>query len=201
MILENKDKYKVLAEEPQRIKDFLSDELFKTAGISLTEDQINILEKAFIDNVIIEVEESNENANVKTSLKIFNNKIVVIKTKKLSIKEMINAVIAIGSITTKANEFVVIAILLNLVGVLFITKLNDDEGEIYAYLAYQYFGKNKKVSNVDIYETLKQYYNKTYDETISDRKINSVLKRLENDLRVIEFVDGYLVVKDEIYFE
>lgn len=71
MILENKDKYKVLAEEPQRIKDFLSDELFKTAGISLTEDQINILEKAFIDNVIIEVEESNENANVKTSLKIF----------------------------------------------------------------------------------------------------------------------------------
>ena len=63
MILENKDKYKVLAEEPQRIKDFLSDELFKTAGISLTEDQINILEKAFIDNVIIEVEESNENAN------------------------------------------------------------------------------------------------------------------------------------------
>ena len=161
MILENKDKYKVLAEEPQRIKDFLSDELFKTAGISLTEDQINILEKAFIDNVIIEVEESNENANVKTSLKIFNNKIVVIKTKKLSIKEMINAVIAIGSITTKANEFVVIAILLNLVGVLFITKLNDDEGEIYAYLAYQYFGKNKKVSNVDIYETIKQYYNKT----------------------------------------
>ena len=200
MILENKDKYKVLAEEPQRIKDFLSDELFKTAGISLTEDQINILEKAFIDNVIIEVEESNENANVKTSLKIFNNKIVVIKTKKLSIKEMINAVIAIGSITTKANEFVVIAILLNLVGVLFITKLNDDEGEIYAYLAYQYFGKNKKVSNVDIYETIK-HYNKTYDETISDRKINSVLKRLENDLRVIEFVDGYLVVKDEIYFE
>ena len=194
MILENKDKYKVLAEEPQRIKDFLSDELFKTAGISLTEDQINILEKAFIDNVIIEVEESNENANVKTSLKIFNNKIVVIKTKKLSIKEMINAVIAIGSITTKANEFVVIAILLNLVGVLFITKLNDDEGEIYAYLAYQYFGKNKN-------ETIKQYYNKTYDETISDRKINSVLKRLENDLRVIEFVDGYLVVKDEIYFE
>lgn len=79
MILENKDKYKVLAEEPQRIKDFLSDELFKTAGISLTEDQINILEKAFIDNVIIEVEESNENANVKTSLKIFNNKIVKIK--------------------------------------------------------------------------------------------------------------------------
>lgn len=201
MILENKDKYKVLAEEPQRIKDFLSDELFKTAGISLTEDQINILEKAFIDNVIIEVEESNENANVKTSLKIFNNKIVVIKTKKLSIKEMINAVIAIGSITMKANEFVVIAILLNLVGVLFITKLNDDEGEIYAYLAYQYFGKNKKVPNVDIYETIKQYYNKTYDETISDRKINSVLKRLENDLRVIEFVDGYLVVKDEIYFE
>lgn len=56
MILENKDKYKVLAEEPQRIKDFLSDELFKTAGISLTEDQINILEKAFIDNVIIEFE-------------------------------------------------------------------------------------------------------------------------------------------------
>ena len=96
MILENKDKYKVLAEEPQRIKDFLSDELFKTAGISLTEDQINILEKAFIDNVIIEVEESNENANVKTSLKIFNNKIVVIKTKKLSIKEMINAVMDIG---------------------------------------------------------------------------------------------------------
>ncbi len=54
---------------------------------------------------------------------------------------------------------------------------------------------------MDIYETIKQYYNKTYDETISDRKINSVLKRLENDLRVIEFVDGYLVVKDEIYFE
>ena len=79
MILENKDKYKVLAEEPQRIKDFLSDELFKTAGISLTEDQINILEKAFIDNVIIEVEESNENANVKTSLKIFNNKIPIHK--------------------------------------------------------------------------------------------------------------------------
>ena len=63
MILENKDKYKVLAEEPQRIKDLLSDELFKTAGMSLTGDQINILEKAFIDNVIIEVEESEENAN------------------------------------------------------------------------------------------------------------------------------------------
>lgn len=154
MILENKDKYKVLAEEPQRIKDFLSDELFKTAGISLTEDQINILEKAFIDNVIIEVEESNENANVKTSLKIFNNKIVVIKTKKLSIKEMINAVMDIGSITTQANEFVVIAMLLNLVGVLFITKLNDDEEEIYAYLAYLYFGKHNKISNVKIHDII-----------------------------------------------
>lgn len=76
MILENKDKYKVLAEEPQRIKDFLSDELFKTAGISLTEDQINILEKAFIDNVIIEVEESNENANVKTSLKFSTTRLL-----------------------------------------------------------------------------------------------------------------------------
>lgn len=76
MILENKDKYKVLAEEPQRIKDFLSDELFKTAGISLTEDQINILEKAFIDNVIIEVEESNENANVKTSLKFLTTRLL-----------------------------------------------------------------------------------------------------------------------------
>lgn len=90
MILENKDKYKVLAEEPQRIKDFLSDELFKTAGISLTEDQINILEKAFIDNVIIEVEESNENANVKTKPKNFSTtRLLIIKTKKLSIKEMI----------------------------------------------------------------------------------------------------------------
>ena len=185
MILENKDKYKVLAEEPQRIKDFLSDELFKTAGISLTEDQINILEKAFIDNVIIEVEESNENANVKTSLKIFNNKIVVIKTKKLSIKEMINAVIAIGSITTKANEFVVIAILLNLVGVLFITKLNDDEGEIYAYLAYQYFGKQ----GLDIRINLIAISGTTNNQT-------TVFEDICNNIRRIAFAD---VVHHDIF--
>lgn len=67
---------------------------------------------------------------------------------------MINAVMDIGSITTQANEFVVIAMLLNLVGVLFITKLNDDEEEIYAYLAYLYFGKHNKISNVKIHDII-----------------------------------------------
>jgi len=50
-------------------------------------------------------------------------------------------------------------------------------------------------------EIIKLHYKESLEETISDRKINSVLKMLEDDLRVIEFVDGYLVVKDKIYFE
>lgn len=200
MILTNKDKYKVLAKEPEQIKSFFSNELFKTAGMSLTNEQLDDLEKAFIDNVVIEAEESGENGNVKTSLKMLNGKVVVIKTKKLSIMEMINAVMDIESIAKKENIFIVIVILLNLVSVLFITELNDDEKEIYAYLVYLYFGKHNKISNVEIYETIKLYYKEMLEETISDRKINSVLKKLEDDLRVIEFEDGYLVVKDKIYF-
>lgn len=201
MILTNREKYKLLAKEPEQIKKFFSDELFKIGGISLNDEQLDNLEKAFIDSITIEFEESKENENVRTSLKILDDEIVVIKTKKLSIKEFISAVMAIGSIATRSNALVVIATLLNLISVLFITKLNDDEKEIYTYLAYLYFEKNNKISNVKIYEIIKSYYRELLEETISDRKINLALKRLEEDLRVIEFVDGYLIVKDKIYFQ
>lgn len=201
MILTNREKYKLLAKEPEQIKKFFSDELFKIGGISLNDEQLDNLEKAFIDSITIEFEESKENENVRTSLKILDDEIVVIKTKKLSIKEFISAVMAIGSIATRSNALVVIATLLNLISVLFITKLNDDEKEIYTYLAYLYFEKNNKISNAKIYEIIKSYYRELLEETISDRKINLALKRLEEDLRVIEFVDGYLIVKDKIYFQ
>ena len=199
MILTNREKYKLLAKEPEQIKNFFSDELFKIGGISLNDEQLDNLEKAFIDSITIEFEESKENENVRTSLKILDDEIVVIKTKKLSIKEFISAVMAIGSIATRSNALVVIATLLNLISVLFITKLNDDEKEIYTYLAY--FEKNNKISNAKIYEIIKSYYRELLEETISDRKINLALKRLEEDLRVIEFVDGYLIVKDKIYYQ
>lgn len=201
MILTNREKYKLLAKEPEQIKNFFSDELFKIGGISLNDEQLDNLEKAFIDSITIEFEESKENENVRTSLKILDDEIVVIKTKKLSIKEFISAVMAIGSIATRSNALVVIATLLNLISVLFITKLNDDEKEIYTYLAYLYFEKNNKISNAKIYEIIKSYYRELLEETISDRKINLALKRLEEDLRVIEFVDGYLIVKDKIYYQ
>lgn len=201
MILTNRDKYNVLAKEPEQIKEFLSDELFKIGRMSLTNEQLDAYEKAFIDNVVIEVEELEENENVKTSLRMMNGRVVVIKTKKLSIMEMIGTVLDITSIVGQSQMLIVIGSLLCLASLLFTTKLDDNEETIYAYLVYLYFVKHNKISNTEIYQTIKLYYKNEFEETIPDRKIEAVLKKLEDDLRVIEFVDGYLVVKDKIYFD
>lgn len=201
MKLTNRDKYNVLAKEPEQIKDFLEDELFKTSGMRLTNEQLDNLESALIDNIIIEVEELEQNENVKTSLRMMNGKVVVIKTKKLSINQMMQAILDITSIAERPYSLGAICSLLHLATLLFTTQLEGDEETIYAYLVYLYFGKHNKISNMEIYQSIKLYYKNTFEETISDRKIDAVLKKLEDELRVIEFVDGYLVVKDKIYFD
>ncbi len=73
--------------------------------------------------------------------------------------------------------------------------------EIFKTELFSKYGQKAGCYINEIYEIIKLHYKESLEETISDRKINSVLKMLEDDLRVIEFVDGYLVVKDKIYFE
>ena len=74
--------------------------------------------------------------------------------------------------------------------------LDDDIALVYSYLSNEYFINGIKISNVEIYDKV----NKRLGLNWSTDKINKILLQLEN-MRVIEFVDGVLKVKDKIYFE
>lgn len=201
MELTNDDKCKLLSINEDEMVDYFRKEIFIHSGLSLNEEQLVSIEKAIINSLDIEVEETHIQKNVKISLKIKDGQIVVIKAKKLSLLNFFVAMKNIDAIVNAENVSTVVLNSISLVIDLFVTNMDKEKSMVYSYLAYLALYENKKISNVEVYDVIKTYYRESYAEKISDMRIRTILYALEYDFRVIEFLEEYLVVKDKIYFE
>lgn len=201
MELTSDDKCKLLSINEDEMVDYFRKEIFIHSGLSLNEEQLVSIEKAIINSLDIEVEETQMQKNVKISLKIKDGQIVVIKAKKLSLLNFFVAMKNIDAIVNAENVSTVVLNSISLVIDLFVTNMDKEKSMVYSYLAYLTLYENKKISNVEVYDVIKMYYRESYAEEISDMRIRTILYALEYDFRVIEFLEEYLVVKDKIYFE
>lgn len=76
-----------------------------------------------------------------------------------------------------------------------VTEVADGTNAFFMICFYKYL-----LQNDEIYDVINGYLQKNLDFCWSKQKINKVLDKLENDLDVIEVVDGILYVKDKIHF-
>lgn len=201
MELTSDDKCKLLSINEDEMVDYFRKEIFIHSGLSLNEEQLVSIEKAIINSLDIELEETQIQKNVKISLKIKDGQIVVIKAKKLSLINFFVAMKNIDAIVNAENVSTVVLNSISLVIDLFVTNMDKEKSMVYSYLAYLTLYENKKISNVEVYDVIKTYYRESYAEEISDMRIRTILYALEYDFRVIEFLEEYLVVNDKIYFE
>lgn len=195
------DKYRLFGWESETLKEHIRTEMFKEKGITLNESELDITEEAIMNNIVVEAEETEQQETVKLSFQLYNGKVVVLKAKKLSVKEMASNIVVVANMFGTDYDFVKVYYAIFIVLRLFVTALEDEEGDIYCYLTYLCMHKEMKIDNIEIYNVIKEYYRKNYEEDISNRRIDKILNVLENKIKVIEFRDGYLEIKDKIYFD
>ena len=80
----------------------------------------------------------------------------------------------------------------------FLNVLDEETSVIYAYLCKAYFVNHQRFGNIEIYDEVNQYLRQYLGAAWSKDKIHRILRQLEG-LRVIEFREGMLEVKDKIY--
>lgn len=195
------DKYRLFGWESETLKEHIRTEMFKEKGIILNESELDITEEAIMNNIVVEAEEPEQQETVKLSFQLYNGKVVVLKAKKLSVKELVSNIVDVANMFGTDYDFVKVYYAIFIVLRLFVTALEDEEGDIYCYLTYLCMHKEMKIDNIEIYNVIKEYYRKNYEEDISNRRIEKILNVLENKIKVIEFRDGYLEIKDKIYFD
>lgn len=195
------DKYRLFGWESETLKEHIRTEMFKEKGIILNESELDITEEAIMNNIVVGAEEPEQQETVKLSLQLYNGKVVVLKAKKLSVKEMVSNIVDAANMFGTDYDFVKVYYAISIALRLFVTALEDEEGDIYCYLTYLCMHKEMKIDNIEIYNVIKEYYRKNYEEDISNRRIDKILNVLENKIKVIEFRDGYLEIKDKIYFD
>lgn len=195
------DKYRLFGWESETLKEHIRTEMFKEKGIILNESELDITEEAIMNNIVVEAEEPEQQETVKLSFQLYNGKVVVLKAKKLSVKELASNIVDVANMFGTDYDFVKVYYAIFIVLRLFVTALEDEEGDIYCYLTYLCMHKEMKIDNIEIYNVIKEYYRKNYEEDISNRRIEKILNVLENKIKVIEFRDGYLEIKDKIYFD
>ena len=195
------DKYRLFGWKSETLKEHIRTEMFKEKGIILNESELDITEEAIMNNIVVGAEEPEQQETVKLSLQLYNGKVVVLKAKKLSVKEMVSNIVDAANMFGTDYDFVKVYYAISIALRLFVTALEDEEGDIYCYLTYLCMHKEMKIDNIEIYNVIKEYYRKNYEEDISNRRIDKILNVLENKIKVIEFRDGYLEIKDKIYFD
>ena len=195
------DKYRLFGWKSETLKEHIRTEMFKEKGIILNESELDITEEAIMNNIVVGAEKPEQQETVKLSLQLYNGKVVVLKAKKLSVKEMVSNIVDAANMFGTDYDFVKVYYAISIALRLFVTALEDEEGDIYCYLTYLCMHKEMKIDNIEIYNVIKEYYRKNYEEDISNRRIDKILNVLENKIKVIEFRDGYLEIKDKIYFD
>lgn len=173
-------------------KNILVEQLY-----TISDQELGVIQSIICDSIDLEVETKAPEDDVRISFYTLNNRVVIIKKKKMDIKLLFDLLIHStefldGGIPTR------IGIVLNVIVKLFLNVLDGEIVIVYSYLCVEYFVNGIKFNNTEIFNEINKYLKTNFGFGWSNDKINKVLLELE-DLGVIEFSDGVLHVKDKIY--
>lgn len=195
MQLTNSEKYELIEIDLEELCNEIKREILTRELYLLNKREIYILQEAIGDSTELEFDLEIPQENTRLSFYTINHQLVVIKRKSIDIKMFLELLIDAFDFSV-GNKGTKIGVILKVLFKTCFDVLDDDIALVYSYLSNEYFINGIKISNVEIYDKV----NKRLGLNWSTDKINKILLQLEN-MRVIEFVDGVLKVKDKIYFE
>lgn len=181
----------------QILKNELSRELFH----SVNDDEFSKVSKAIDKAIEIEFEcgESGDYSNQRASFYTKSGHIIIIKQKRINIKMLWDIITEIPGVMSGNGIIIAISVIKILLSIFF-EALNDDISTVYLYLCNEYYKNGHKLKNTEIHQKISEYIYSTFETHWSNSKIDEILKKLD-DISVIEFINGYCVVNDFIYFQ
>ncbi len=166
----------------------------------LTEEEEGKLGRLLSECLELEMESPKELEHTKASYKMFNGTIIVVKAKKLNVELLIKLFENGLEFAVGENVFHKSVIVTKSILQLFVEKLDRDSALIYEFLARKYFKERRAFTDSELNTVICNYLHEQWDVEWPETKVSEVLRILEKEVRVVEWSDGFLKVKDRIYF-
>lgn len=199
MTLTEKEKYELLDINHERFKKFISETIYELDGKVISGNEVENICMTVIESVDFEIDLQEIQETNKFSMRVMNEKTVVIKAKTISVQNIFKFVPDYIGIVSGKGVDRILAIVKTILDI-FLEIMEDDESVVYMYLAYTFFTKKEKIKSEEISDIIQKYFIEELGENISNIKVRKIINKLENEYRVIGFDNGYLIVKDKIYF-
>ncbi len=198
--LKNQNKFELLEIDAEKLCRDIRHEISINELYLLNDDELHFIQNIIGDSIELEVGLEDPVESTRASFYMKNGQMVVIKAKKLNVKELFSL---LGSVEgfIQGTNLTRICIVIGLLIELFYQIMDKDLSKVYVYLANEYFNNGKKFNNMEIFDAVNQYIKESMNVKWSNKKIQEELDKLEHELRVIECIDGVYTVKDKIYFE
>ncbi|MBR1702204.1 MAG: hypothetical protein IJ716_09660 [Lachnospiraceae bacterium] len=199
--MSTEEKRELLGWNSKQIEEVLYQEMLH-AMCGIDETEIHTAVEAFFHAVQLELESAQvESVTTRASVKSFHGDIVVVKAKKLNLTEMLGQILSLYEIIDADSVSIKLIILLVFFLNGFVHKLDADSALIYEFLFRQYYFCNTVYATETIKPAIREYLKEYWEDEWTNRKINDILEVLENDVKVIELVDGRYIVVDQIYLD
>lgn len=199
MTLTEKEKYELLDINHERFKKFISETIYELDGKVISGNEVENICMTVIESVDFEIDLQEIQETNKFSMRVMNEKTVVIKAKTISVQNIFKFVPDYIGIVSGKGVDRILAIVKTILDI-FLEIMEDDESVVYMYLAYTFFTKKERIKSEEISDIIQKYFIEELGENISNIKVRKIINKLENEYRVIGFDNGYLIVKDKIYF-
>lgn len=197
--LTNENKFGLLDIDIKEVCQDIRGKVSVLESCALSDDELNSIQNIIGDSIELDLDLEEPVENTRVSFYTKDGKVVVVKAKKLDVKRLFN-LFRLSLEFMAGNELTKIGVTISILLELFFQFPDKDLSDVYVYLAHEYFDNGKKFNNIEIFDAVNQHL-KSEGVRRSNEKIQEELKMLENDLHVIECVNGIYEVKDKIYFQ
>lgn len=197
--LSNAEKFKLLEIDETQLRQMIQNAFLIEESHKLKDYELDSISGMIGESIALEFDTEEPVENTRASIYVREGKVVVLKAKMLNIGKLFSLAVKAPEFMRGDNYFR-ICIVISALYQIFYQELDEDLSKIYTYLASEYFQHGRKFNNVEIYDVVNQYVKENSGVKWTHEKINKKLAKLENELKVIECVDGIYNVKDKIYF-
>jgi hypothetical protein len=196
--LTNSDKYELLDIDMDGMCEEIRHEMIIKEFYRIKPKEIAKIQEAIGNCLELEIDvDGAQGEPTRLSFYTLHKQIVVIRKKQIDIKLLFELLVEVFPFSAGDNEEKIRVILIVLLKT-FLNVLDEETSVIYAYLCKAYFVNHQRFGNIEIYDEVNQYLRQYLGAAWSKDKIHRILRQLEG-LRVIEFREGMLEVKDKIY--
>lgn len=194
------DKLSLMQIEDKSQEQVLKENVFMETSYVLSDDEIDSLRHIIDECLNLDTEIIEPEINTRLSVKMSNGKVVVVKAKRFNIARFVEFVFQMIN-TDFNNKLNVVYSIMATFYINFISLLDSDESMVYSFLCKRYYVDYAVMSIEETYKNVGEYINKEMNLGWPVKNIKDIIDKLENECRVIEFVDGRLKVIDELMFD